>query len=74
MFVLMISSGIFVSRSSLCHVSDLLVMGAALVLESCVLHDWLYSQGIGPVGITGMSMGGHVSEVCMCTCDLLSFL
>ncbi|XP_065884856.1 protein ABHD18-like isoform X3 [Dysidea avara] len=47
------------TRSSLCYVSDLLVMGAALVLESYVLHDWLHSQGIGPVGITGMSMGGH---------------
>jgi len=51
----------FVSRSSLCYVSDLLVMGAALMLESYALHDWLHHQGIGPVGITGMSMGGHVS-------------
>ena len=51
-------------RSSLHHVSDLLVMGAALSLECYVLRDWLQSQGLGPVGITGISMGGHV-RTCM---------
>ena len=47
-------------RSSLRHVSDLLVMGAALSLECYVLREWLQCQGLGPVGITGISLGGHV--------------
>jgi len=53
-------------RSSLCHVSDLLVMGAALSLESYVLRSWLQHQGLGPVGITGISMGGHVGHMIEC--------
>lgn len=35
-------------------------MGLALIHESIVLNSWLESQGIGPVGLTGISMGGHV--------------
>ena len=49
------------SRSSLLHVSDLLVMGGALVLESLVLLRWCKRLGFGPLGLTGISMGGHVS-------------
>ena len=36
-------------------------MGSALVLESVVLGNWLEREGLGPVGLTGISMGGHVS-------------
>lgn len=49
-------------RSQLNQVSDLLVMGLALILECHVLIGWLEREGLGPVGVTGLSMGGHVSE------------
>ena len=48
-------------RSQLHHVSDLLVMGLALILECHLLLQWLEGEGLGPVGFTGISMGGHVS-------------
>ncbi|KAG8505393.1 Protein ABHD18, partial [Galemys pyrenaicus] len=48
-------------RSSLRNVSDLFVMGGALVLESVALLHWLEREGYGPLGMTGISMGGHVS-------------
>ena len=41
--------------------SDLFVMGLALILESMVLGKWLENMGMGPVGLTGLSMGGYVS-------------
>lgn len=47
-------------RSCLKNVSDLFVMGGALVLESAVLLHWLEREGYGPLGMTGISMGGHV--------------
>nr|XP_028600296.1 protein ABHD18 isoform X2 [Podarcis muralis] len=46
-------------RSCLKNVSDLFVMGGALVLESAVLLHWLEREGYGPLGMTGISMGGH---------------
>lgn len=46
-------------RSQLQHVSDLLVMGLALILECHLLLLWLEGDGLGPVGLTGISMGGH---------------
>lgn len=51
------------SRSGLLHVSDLFVMGAGLIMEGNVLFNWLERQGYGPLGATGVSMGGHVSKV-----------
>lgn len=48
-------------RSSLLNVSDLFVMGGCLVLESLVLLNWAESLGFKPLGLTGISMGGHVS-------------
>lgn len=36
-------------------------MGACLILECFVLLKWCEKQGFGPLGITGVSMGGHVS-------------
>lgn len=41
--------------------SDLFVMGGALILESAALLHWLEREGYGPLGMTGISMGGHVS-------------
>lgn len=50
----------FRRRSSLHNVSDLFVMGGALVLESLALFHWCERNGYGPLGITGISMGGFV--------------
>lgn len=49
-------------RSCLKNVSDLFVMGGALILESTVLLRWLEREGYWPLGMTGISMGGYVSH------------
>ena len=49
--------------SHLLHVTDLFAMGAALVLESLVLFKWCESKGYGPLGISGISMGGHMASL-----------
>ncbi|XP_018578413.1 protein ABHD18 isoform X2 [Anoplophora glabripennis] len=46
-------------RSSLHYVSDIFVMGGCLVLECLVLLNWCEILGFGPLGVTGISMGGH---------------
>jgi len=38
-------------------------MGGALVLESLALFHWCEREGYGPLGITGISMGGFVSNL-----------
>ena len=48
-------------RSSLFYVSDLFVMGAALILESQVLLAWARSHGFSPLVCHGISMGGHMA-------------
>ncbi|XP_078532920.1 protein ABHD18 [Lissotriton helveticus] len=50
-------------RSCLQNVSDLFVMGGALVLESAALLHWLEREGYGPLGLTGISMGGHMASL-----------
>ncbi|XP_059611116.1 protein ABHD18 [Phlebotomus argentipes] len=50
-------------RSSLHNVSDIFVMGGCLVLECLVLLNWCERNGYGPLGITGLSMGGHMASV-----------
>uniref|UniRef100_A0A8D2JLD7 Abhydrolase domain containing 18 n=1 Tax=Varanus komodoensis TaxID=61221 RepID=A0A8D2JLD7_VARKO len=50
-------------RSCLKNVSDLFVMGGALVLESAALLHWLEREGYGPLGMTGISMGGHMASL-----------
>jgi hypothetical protein len=50
-------------RSSLKHVIDLFIMGASLILESSVLLHWCERQGYGPLGITGVSMGGNMASL-----------
>ncbi|XP_066576268.1 protein ABHD18 [Amia ocellicauda] len=50
-------------RSSLKNVSDLFVMGGALVLESAALLQWLEREGYWPLGMTGISMGGHMASL-----------
>ncbi|XP_049817642.1 protein ABHD18 isoform X2 [Aethina tumida] len=46
-------------RSSVHYVSDIFVMGGCLILECLVLLNWCESLGFGPLGVTGISMGGH---------------
>ena len=43
--------------------SDLFVMGGALILESAALLHWLEREGYGPLGMTGISMGGHMASL-----------
>ena len=50
-------------RSSLLHVNDLFVMGCCLILEAQVLLHWLKSQGFTLLGLTGISMGGHMASL-----------
>nr|AAH90706.1 Zgc:110741 [Danio rerio] len=50
-------------RSSLKNVSDLFVMGGALILESAALLHWLERDGFWPLGMTGISMGGHMASL-----------
>lgn len=50
-------------RSSLHNVSDLFVMGGALIMESLVLFHWCERQGFGPLGVTGISMGGFMASL-----------
>lgn len=49
-------------RSNLQHVSDIFVMGGCLILECLVLFHFCERNGLGPLGVSGLSMGGHVSE------------
>ncbi|XP_052891616.1 protein ABHD18 [Anopheles moucheti] len=49
--------------SSLQNVSDIFVMGGCLVLETLVLLNWCERNGYGPLGITGLSMGGHMASL-----------
>jgi hypothetical protein len=49
--------------SSLHNVSDIFVMGGCLILESLVLFNWCERMGLGPLGITGLSMGGHMASL-----------
>ena len=51
------------SRSSVNYVSDIFVMGAALLVECVTLLLWCERNGFGPLGITGISMGGHMATV-----------
>lgn len=48
-------------RSNLQNVSDIFVMGGCLILENLVLFHFCERNGLGPLGISGLSMGGHVS-------------
>ncbi|XP_071481684.1 protein ABHD18-like [Diadema antillarum] len=50
-------------RSSLRHVNELFVMGGGLILEGLVLLHWCERQGFGPLGLTGISMGGHMATL-----------
>jgi hypothetical protein len=42
-------------------VADLLHMGTGSILEGVALVEWLARSGFGPVGVTGVSMGGQMA-------------
>jgi hypothetical protein len=50
-------------RSSLHFVSDIFVMGGCLILESIALLNWCERLGFGPLGVSGISMGGHMASL-----------
>eukprot|EP00088_Acartia_fossae_P019965 TRINITY_DN21690_c0_g1_i4.p1 TRINITY_DN21690_c0_g1~~TRINITY_DN21690_c0_g1_i4.p1 ORF type:complete len:418 (+),score=60.86 TRINITY_DN21690_c0_g1_i4:57-1310(+) len=50
-------------RSALHYVSDLFVMGAAIIIEAQVLLKWAERQGFGPLCCHGISMGGHMASL-----------
>lgn len=50
-------------RSCLHNVSDIFIMGGCLIMESIVLLNWCEQQGFGPLGLTGLSMGGHMASL-----------
>ncbi|GIY13676.1 hypothetical protein CDAR_199971 [Caerostris darwini] len=54
-------------RSSLHNVSDIFVMGGCLILESLALFHWCEKEGLGPLGISGISMGGHMASLAGCS-------
>ena len=43
--------------------TDLLTMGEATVREGWALLEWLARRGFGPLAVTGVSMGGHMSSI-----------
>ncbi|XP_044257180.1 protein ABHD18 isoform X2 [Tribolium madens] len=50
-------------RSSLHYVSDIFVMGGCLILETLALLNWCERIGFGPLGVSGISMGGHMASL-----------
>jgi len=50
-------------RSALHYVSDLFVMGAALIIEAQVILQWAEKQGFSPLCCHGISMGGHMASL-----------
>ena len=53
--------------SCLLNVSDLFIMGGCLILECLALFHWLQRFGYGPLGVTGISMGGHMASLAGCS-------
>ena len=51
------------SRSSLSYVTDLYVMGKALILDTMVLLHWCQKMKLSPAILHGYSMGGHMASL-----------
>jgi len=51
------------SRSSLFYVTDLYVMGKALILETLVLLYWCQKMKLTPAILHGYSLGGHMASL-----------
>ncbi|XP_075247624.1 protein ABHD18-like [Convolutriloba macropyga] len=50
-------------RSQLNYVSDLLIMGTALVMEANVLMNFVEKENFGFPALTGISLGGYTSSL-----------
>lgn len=50
-------------RSSLFYVSDLFVMGGALMLETMLLLHWCQKMKLTPAVLHGFSLGGHMASL-----------
>jgi len=50
-------------RSSLFYVTDLLVMGGALMLETIALLHWCQKMKLTPPVLHGFSLGGHMASL-----------
>ncbi|KAL5104528.1 Protein ABHD18 [Taenia crassiceps] len=53
--------------SGLNYLSDLFVMGGALILECHTILRWCQNQGYGPFALHGISMGGYMATICATT-------
>jgi len=53
--------------SCLTYVEDIFLMGGCLVLENLVLLNWLERNNYGPLGVTGISLGGHMCSLAGCS-------
>ncbi|CDS41491.1 protein of unknown function DUF2048 [Echinococcus multilocularis] len=53
--------------SGLNYLSDLFVMGGALILECHTILRWCQNQGYGPFALHGVSMGGYMATICATT-------
>ncbi|CAB0003164.1 unnamed protein product [Nesidiocoris tenuis] len=51
------------TRSILNNVLDIFTMGGCLIMEGMILHSWCKKIGLGPIGFTGYSMGGHMATL-----------
>lgn len=51
------------SRSSLFYVTDLYIMGKALVLETLLLLNWCQKMKLTPTILHGYSLGGHMASL-----------
>ncbi|CAF2984431.1 unnamed protein product [Rotaria sp. Silwood2] len=51
------------SRSSLFYVTDLYIMGKALILETLVLLHWCQKMKLTPSILHGFSLGGHMASL-----------
>ncbi|CAF2343008.1 unnamed protein product [Rotaria sp. Silwood2] len=51
------------ARSSLFYVTDLLVMGGALILETLALLHWCEKMKLTPTLLHGFSLGGHMASL-----------
>ncbi|CAF0777653.1 unnamed protein product [Adineta ricciae] len=54
-------------RSSLFYVTDLLVMGGALMLETMLLLHWCQKMKLTPAILHGFSLGGHMASLAFTT-------
>eukprot|EP00053_Salpingoeca_punica_P016638 m.158103 g.158103 ORF g.158103 m.158103 type:complete len:412 (-) comp17010_c3_seq12:430-1665(-) len=52
--------------SRLNYLVDLFNMGVALAMECNVLLRWCEHNNFGPLGLTGLSLGGHMSSLAAC--------